>query len=123
LGKRGATGYSPSPLESRARVLAKQEEAVAAAGKVGVAPLPPLAWSLRIPARTWERWSQLDWREGKAHAVQAQLLPSCGSVGAKKGRTHREEKSDGVCLPPPGTPHTTVPFLVPCQWDNRKVRH
>lgn len=42
----------PHLLGSRARVLAKQEEAAAAAGKAGVAPHPPLAWGLRIPART-----------------------------------------------------------------------
>lgn len=58
----GAAGDFPHLLGSRARVLAKQEEAAAAAGKVGVAPLPPLAWGLRIPARTWERWSHLGGR-------------------------------------------------------------
>lgn len=51
----------PHLLGSRARVLAKQEETAAAAGKAGVTPLPPLAWGLRIPARTWERWSPLGW--------------------------------------------------------------
>ena len=38
--ERLATDF-PHLLGSRARVLAKQEEAAAAAGKVGVAPLPP----------------------------------------------------------------------------------
>lgn len=48
---------------------------MAVAGKGGVASLPPLAWSLRIPARTWERWSQLSWREGQASQAMG-LVPA-----------------------------------------------
>lgn len=74
-------GYFPHPLGSRARVLAKQEEA-AAAGKVGVAPLPPLAWGLRIPARTWERWSLGDVGggcRGRGRPMQT-VVPASGAL-------------------------------------------
>lgn len=72
MGGGGArvAGNFPHPLGSRARILAKQEEAAAAAGKVGVVPLPPLAWGLRIPARTWERWSHLG-RRGRGRPTQS----------------------------------------------------
>lgn len=59
---------------------------MAVAGKVGVAPLPPLAWGLRIPARTWERWSQLGWREGQAGQADGPIrVPSCSSTVPRKG--------------------------------------
>lgn len=108
----GATGNVPLPLGSRAKVLAKQEEAVA--GKVGVAPLPPLAWSLRIPARTWERWSQLGWREGQA--AQADGPSPCPPVAPLA--TDRHEKGSLVecaCLLP-----ISFAFLsIPHQWTKR----
>lgn len=96
---------SPSLLESRARVLAKQEEAAAASGKVGVAPLPPLAWGLRIPARTWERWSHLGKkREGQTHADWAPAsVPSNGAAGAqeKENETEKGSPMEYICHPGP----------------------
>lgn len=123
VGGTGAAGDFPHPLGSRAKVLAKQEEAAAAAGKVGVAPLPPLAWGLRLPARTWERWSHLGGR-GRGRPRQA-LVPAPGALlwlpwGTGKGDRGREGQPCGLCSPswlPP------VPFLFPYQWYNRKDRH
>lgn len=83
---------------------------MAVAGKVGVAPLPPLAWSLRIPARTWERWSQLGWREGQA--VQADGPSSCPPVAQLGTDRNGEKGSLMVCasLPP------SLPLLFPNLW-------
>lgn len=85
----GAAGNFPHPLGSRARVLAKQEEtAAAAAGKVGVAPLPPLAWGLRIPARTWERWSHLGGRRGatRTDCSPSSWCPPMAPLGPRQER-------------------------------------
>lgn len=78
-GGRERLATFPHPLGSGAKVLAKQEEAAAAAGKVGVAPLPPLARGLRIPARTWERWSLLGWGEGRGRPTQT-VAPAPGGL-------------------------------------------
>lgn len=104
FGGRKLQETSPSPLGSLARVLTKQEEAVAAAGKVGVALLPPLAWGLRISARTWERWSQLGMeREEQAHADWAQTLfwcPPRTQLGCRKRKIrHRGPMGYSACCP------------------------
>lgn len=110
----GAAGNFPHPLGSRARVLAKQEEAAAAAaGKVGVAPLPPLAWGLRIPARTWERWSHLGGRRGADPCrLWSQLLvPSYVFSGAQAREKEVEKGSPVGCALPPGS--LLFPFCSP----------
>lgn len=88
---------------------------MAVAGKVGVAPLPPLAWSLRIPARTWERWSQLGWREGQA--AQADGPSPCPPV-AQLGTGRNEEKGclmECACLL---STHFSS-LSIPHQWTKR----
>lgn len=106
-------GNFPHPLGSRARILAKQEEAAAAAGKVGVVPLPPLAWGLRIPARTWERWSHLG-RRGRGRPTQSvapvpsALLWLCWGLGTGD---RRRAGQPPVRACPPGS--LLFPFCSP----------
>lgn len=112
FGGQELQAVSPLPLGSRAKVLAKQEEAVA--GKVGVAPLPPLAWSLRIPARTWERWSQPGWREGQP--AQADGSRPCPPV-AQLGTDRNEKGSLVVCACLLSTSFSSLSILH--QWTKR----
>lgn len=78
-----------------------------------MAPLPPFAWSLRIPARTWERWSQLGWREGQAAPADGSSpCPPVAQLG-----TDRNEKGSlvgCVCLLP-----TSSSLSIPHQWTKR----
>lgn len=105
---------SPSHLGPEPKFLAKQEETVAVAGKVGVAPLPPHAWSFRIPARTWERWSQLDGREGQAGQTDG---PSPCPPVAQLGTDRKEKGSlmECACL----LPTVFSSLSIPDQWAKR----
>lgn len=88
-----------------------------------MAPLPPLAWGLRIPARTWERWSLLGLGERRGTPTQT-VAPAPGALlwlswGPGKGGWDRAGQPSELCLPTQPPP---VPFLFFYQWDNRKDR-